>query len=110
MKIKAVWRSGEISLLWIQLDTGRSHQIRAQLSHEGCPVVGDLRYGASRALPGRNIALFAWRVVFEHPTRKTTEVVTCKPPVDEYPWSKFRTRLEALGTGPEGTGDKEGSG
>ncbi len=101
LTIKAVWRSGGLALLWIELDTGRSHQIRAQLSHERCPVVGDLRYGASGPLPGKHIALFSWRIVFEHPTRKITEVLTCPPPWDEYPWNEFRTQVDALPPVPE---------
>jgi len=97
LTIRNVQFSGELSLLQVQLETGRSHQIRAQLSHEGHPVVGDLRYGASTPLPSRNIALFAWRIAFEHPTRHTREVVVCNPPLDEFPWRSFSADVEILG-------------
>lgn len=58
-----------LSLLEVRLHTGRKHQIRLQLSTLGCPVLGDLRYGAPAPLPDRNIALLAWRLGLDHPTR-----------------------------------------
>lgn len=54
------------SLLFIRLDTGRFHQIRCQLSHEGMPVAGDVRYGGTKGA-GRGIALCAWKLSFCHP-------------------------------------------
>jgi 23S rRNA pseudouridine1911/1915/1917 synthase len=56
-------------LLEIELETGRRHQIRAQLSHMGCPISGDVHYGASKAMPHGRIALLAHRLTFEHPTQ-----------------------------------------
>jgi 23S rRNA pseudouridine1911/1915/1917 synthase len=58
------------SLLAIQLETGRRHQIRAQLASIGHPIVGDLRYGASAPLDQAQIALLAWKLTVEHPTRR----------------------------------------
>jgi len=84
------------SLVELRLVTGRSHQIRAQLSQLGCPVIGDLRYGASRSLRGRNIALFAWEISFQHPTTKSLVTVSSKPLVEEEPWNVFRDRIESL--------------
>lgn len=55
------------SLLQIQLKTGRFHQIRCQLSYQGMPIAGDVRYGGSRMLQQKNIALCAWRLEFDHP-------------------------------------------
>lgn len=56
------------SLLEISLETGRKHQIRAQLAALGCPIVGDRRYGARSAWePPGTIALFAWKLTFPHP-------------------------------------------
>ncbi len=55
------------SLLHIRLKTGRFHQIRCQLSHRGMPIAGDVRYGGSRQLQSKNIALCAWRLTFLHP-------------------------------------------
>ena len=58
------------SLLNIRLHTGRFHQIRAQLSFIGYPIVGDKRYGAISVLPEGRIALHAQSIVFNHPTIK----------------------------------------
>lgn len=55
------------SLLQIRLETGRFHQIRCQLSHRGMPIAGDVRYGGSRQLQPKNIALCAWMLTFAHP-------------------------------------------
>jgi 23S rRNA pseudouridine1911/1915/1917 synthase len=57
------------SLLALTLETGRRHQIRLQLSHIGCPIVGDVNYGAAAALAHGRIALLAHRLSFDHPTQ-----------------------------------------
>lgn len=54
-------------ILEISLVTGRHHQIRAQLAAMGCPVRGDVKYGARRGLPDRSITLHAWKLAFDHP-------------------------------------------
>lgn len=54
-------------LLEVQLLTGRHHQIRCQLARMGCPIRGDLKYGARRSNPDGSISLLARRVAFEHP-------------------------------------------
>jgi len=60
-----------ISLLEISLITGRYHQIRAQLSHIGCPVIGDLKYASNRILGQNCIALHHSRLEFTHPVQNT---------------------------------------
>ena len=55
---------GEFSCLEVQLETGRPHQIRAQLAAIGHPILGDLRYGSGETLPEGRIALFAHRLEF----------------------------------------------
>ena len=55
------------SLLEISLETGRHHQIRCQLAAIGCPVKGDLKYGAKRSNPDGGICLHARQIEFEHP-------------------------------------------
>lgn len=55
------------ALLHIELLTGRHHQIRAQLSHFGCPLAGDVKYGASSRLRQGGIALFSCRLSLPHP-------------------------------------------
>ena len=61
--------NGTSALILVEPVTGRPHQIRLTLSHLGCPIKGDLKYGASRALPDRSIALHAVHLSFPHPTR-----------------------------------------
>lgn len=68
------------SLLAVQLKTGRKHQIRAQLAHEGCPIVGDVRYGAPSTLPHRAIALHAWKLIVPHPTKGEAVEISCPIP------------------------------
>jgi len=64
-------------LLEVELFTGRHHQIRAQLSANGTPIKGDLKYGAKRSNPDASISLQAQRVIFEHPiAKKNIEVET----------------------------------
>ncbi|MEJ5364590.1 MAG: RNA pseudouridine synthase [Desulfosoma sp.] len=77
--------SGGRSLLAVRLETGRKHQIRAQLAHVGCPIVGDVRYGASEALEHRAVALHSWIMRLQHPTRKDPLEIICPIPVS-WPW------------------------
>ncbi len=58
-----------LTLLEIELHTGRKHQIRVQLAHQGFPVVGDRKYGSRRPFPS-GIALHARRLVVVHPVRR----------------------------------------
>jgi 23S rRNA pseudouridine1911/1915/1917 synthase len=69
-------------LLEIDLETGRHHQIRAQLAAIGCHIKGDLKYGARRSNPGGGIHLHAREVTFEHPVRRTPLTVIAPPPPD----------------------------
>ena len=67
-------------LLEIELFTGRHHQIRCQLSHMGCPIKGDLKYGARRSNPDGGISLLARHIQFIHPVKKTRVDVTAPVP------------------------------
>ncbi len=80
---------GDLSLLQIQLHTGRPHQIRVQLSHAGYTLFGDQRYGANVNKPGQQIALWAYSVTFSHPTKKEEMTLTCELPKTE-PWVLFK--------------------
>ncbi|HDP24714.1 MAG TPA: RNA pseudouridine synthase [Deltaproteobacteria bacterium] len=73
---------GAVTLVEITLITGRYHQIRAQLSACGCPIVGDTRYGSPlrRTTPG--IALHHRTMAFTHPTLKTRISIEAAYPVD----------------------------
>ena len=72
--------SGRHSVLEVKPLTGRSHQIRCQLAAIGCPIGGDLKYGASEPLPDRSIALHARSLSFVHPVTKKTVVITAPVP------------------------------
>ncbi len=81
------------SLLEVDLFTGRSHQIRAQLSFIGHPVKGDLKYGAKRSNPDGSISLHARKVIFIHPVTKE-EIKIIAPPPNDSIWKeclKFET-------------------
>lgn len=69
-------------LLEVTLLTGRHHQIRSQLSAVGCPIKGDLKYGAPRSNPDGSISLHARSIRFLHPVRK--EEIEITAPLD---WS-----------------------
>lgn len=75
---------GGYHLIEVELHTGRHHQIRCQLAHMGCPIKGDLKYGAPRSNPDGSISLHAFRVSFEHPVRHETVTITAPDP-----WNLF---------------------
>lgn len=67
---RLIARSDHYYLLEVDLKTGRHHQIRCQLAKMGCPIKGDLKYGAQRSNPDGSICLHARRVRFVHPVSK----------------------------------------
>lgn len=69
-------------LLEIELETGRHHQIRAQLAAIGCTIKGDLKYGAPRSNPDGGIHLHARSLEFIHPVRKEPVRIVAGPPDD----------------------------
>ena len=69
----------------IQLETGRFHQIRAQLAKQGSPIMGDLKYGAREPLPDRSIALHAYQLVTPHAV-KTNPSLNIKAPYPKKQW------------------------
>ncbi len=73
------------SLVSVDLETGRHHQIRAQLAHMGFPVMGDLRYGASGPMPEKQIALFAERLTIAHPVTAARLCFSSPLPLS-WPW------------------------
>jgi 23S rRNA pseudouridine1911/1915/1917 synthase len=74
------------SLLEIDLETGRHHQIRAQLASIGFPIKGDLKYGFNRSNKDGSIHLHARKIVFIHPVTKD-EVSVIAPTPDEVIWN-----------------------
>ena len=79
---KVVGRTDNYCLLEVNLHTGRHHQIRCQLAHIGCPIRGDLKYGAPRSNPDGSISLLARRLEFVHPVSKQTIAVEAPLPDD----------------------------
>ena len=74
-------------LLEIDLETGRHHQIRAQLAAIGSPIKGDLKYGFSRSNKNGGIHLHARRIVFIHPVTKERIGIEAPPPIQDSIWN-----------------------
>jgi len=94
-RLKYEWlgESDKHSLLRIYLETGRPHQIRTQLASMGCPIKGDVKYGASHALQDRSICLMAAWLRFLHPVRREKMQFTAAYPVREDYWNMFEPDL-----------------
>lgn len=84
--------SDRYHLLNIDLETGRHHQIRAQLSAIGCPIKGDLKYGFDRSNPDGSIHLHARSIAFEHPVKKEPVFITAPAPTENL-WQSFEHML-----------------
>jgi 23S rRNA pseudouridine1911/1915/1917 synthase len=82
LEYKMIGRTDNYSLLEVRLLTGRHHQIRCQLAAMGCPIKGDLKYGAQRSNPDGSISLLSHRVEFVHPVSKERIDVTSPVPSD----------------------------
>ena len=74
--------SDRYHLLEIHLHTGRHHQIRCQLAKMGCPIKGDLKYGAPRSNPDGSISLHARNLTIEHPVSHENISITAPVPED----------------------------
>lgn len=79
---KVIAHSDTYQLLEVQLMTGRHHQIRCQLGHMGCPIKGDLKYGAQRSNPDGSISLLSHKLSFIHPVSKKLIHITSPLPDD----------------------------
>ncbi len=73
-------------LLEVDLETGRHHQIRAQLSKIGVPIKGDLKYGAARSNPDGGIHLHARKLEFIHPVSLENLTITAPVPKNDAVW------------------------
>ena len=82
LRYRVIGASERYTLLEVQLLTGRHHQIRCQLSAMGCPIKGDLKYGARRSNPDGSISLLARKVEFVHPVSKENICVEAPIPDD----------------------------
>jgi len=81
---------GYLSLLSINLKTGRHHQIRVQLSNAGLPIWGDNKYNKTfvKKKKWTQIALWSNKISFSHPIKKTNLSFSSLP-YNEYPWNLF---------------------
>ncbi|WP_442267380.1 RluA family pseudouridine synthase [Tenacibaculum sp. ZS6-P6] len=74
------------SLLEIDLETGRHHQIRCQLSNIGHPIKGDLKYGFPRSNKNGSIHLHAKKIQFTHPVNKEEITINAPTPTNDSIW------------------------
>lgn len=82
-----------LSLAEINLNTGRTHQIRVQTAAINAPVYGDMRYGGEKAVKGK-LALWAYSLRFTHPTTGEKLRFIAEPPKDGSPWNLFDIKLK----------------
>lgn len=88
---KIIKKSDHYLLLEIDLETGRHHQIRAQLSAIKCPIKGDLKYGAGRSNSDGSIHLLARKIEFIHPIKKEKIVLEAPVPENDNLWKSFES-------------------
>jgi 23S rRNA pseudouridine1911/1915/1917 synthase len=88
LQYKVIAHTDNYNLLEINLMTGRHHQIRCQLANMGCPIKGDLKYGAKRSNPDGSISLLSHHVELAHPVSK--ELISIDSPVpDDNLWKSL---------------------
>lgn len=89
LKYSVLGSGNKYHLLEIELMTGRHHQIRAQLSKIGCPIKGDLKYGAARSNQGGGISLHSRSLSFIHPVTRESITITAPLPQNDTLWAFF---------------------
>ena len=97
---KTLVKGDHYTLLEVNLETGRHHQIRCQLAAIGCPIKGDLKYGAKRSNPDGGICLHARKIEFIHPVSKQNICITAPVPDDSL-WQQLITPLQLSPQGRE---------
>ena len=90
---KTLGKSDRYTLLEVDLETGRHHQIRCQLAAMGCIIKGDLKYGAPRSNRGGGISLHARSVEFVHPVKQERIVIEAPVP-DDTLWQAITKDLQ----------------
>ena len=90
---RTVAQGERYTLLEIGLETGRHHQIRCQLAAIGCPIKGDLKYGARRSNPDGGISLHARRIAFVHPVSRLPIEITAPVPDDRL-WQELAMQVK----------------
>lgn len=90
LRYRVVKKLKSYYLLEIALETGRHHQIRAQLAALGCPIKGDLKYGFDRSNADGSIHLHARKLLLTHPVQKEPLTIVAPPPADVL-WDEGRS-------------------
>lgn len=93
LSYRMIASSDRYYLLEVELETGRHHQIRAQLAAIGCRIKGDLKYGFPRSNPSGSVHLHARKLEFTHPVKKEQVSVTA-PCLDDPVWNFFEDTLQ----------------
>ena len=86
LSYEVVGSNNKYSFLRIKIKTGKSHQIRAQLAAIGCPVLGDIKYGAPFALPDKSVGLAATSLSFRLATKDERKEIAAPIPIT---WKKY---------------------
>jgi len=94
LSYKTLASSDNYSLLEVELETGRHHQIRCQLAKIGSPIKGDLKYGFPRSNPNAGISLHARSVEFIHPVSRIKIKIEAPAPEEEKLWNIMREETE----------------
>lgn len=89
LEYKLLAKENGLTLLNVQIKTGRPHQIRVQLASIKNAIYGDFKYGASQSQKTENLALWAYKLEFLHPVSKTKMKFTSLPPENIEPWYYF---------------------
>ncbi len=92
LEYRTLVRGENYTMLEVNLETGRHHQIRCQLAAIGCPVKGDLKYGAKRSNPDGGICLHARKIEFIHPVSKIPLCITAPIPNDSL-WQQLAASM-----------------
>ena len=88
LRYRVIGHNDNYFLIEVKLLTGRHHQIRCQLAAMGCPIKGDLKYGARRSNPDGSISLLSRHVDFVHPVSK--QAISADAPLpDDNVWKSF---------------------
>ena len=93
LRYRMIGHGDRYDLVEVQLMTGRHHQIRCQLSAMGCPIRGDLKYGARRSNPDGSISLNAHRIEFVHPVSKEKICIESSLPDDNL-WQTLKKSVK----------------
>jgi 23S rRNA pseudouridine1911/1915/1917 synthase len=87
LRYRTLKQVGNLVLLEVDLETGRYHQIRAQLAAIGCPIAGDEKYGARQVSKQKDIALHHFQLEVTHPTSKESITIQAPYPIDTAWWN-----------------------